>query len=309
MVYDMNWRDLPSLTSLRAFTAAAEHRNLTKAARALNVTHSAVGQQIKALERDLGTRLMTRTQHGITLTPQGEFLSKGLLEAFASIAALTEGLSAAEAARPLLVSVTPMFASAFLVPRLSAFIEANPSFELNLDSTIEAVNLKPGGVDMAIRYGTGRWPGLDAELLLPGCLTVVASRELIGDQRIADPIQLLDFPLLQEHASVEFDLWLEKVGIPVNAKRKVVRMPGNMLLDGIRNGDGVGATVPAFIKDELTSGKLVALFDDPIPDIGYYLVTKPGPKRAPLKVFTQWLQRSVSEHERSFFRWKPAHLL
>jgi len=305
----MEWRDLPSLTSLRAFAAAAEHQSLTKAARALNVTHSAVGQQIKALERELGTRLVMRTQHGITLTPQGAFLAKGLLEAFVSMAALTEGLSAAEAVRPLLVSVTPMFASAFLVPRLSAFIETHPSIELNLDSTIEAVELKPGGVDMAIRYGTGRWAGLDAELLLPGCLTVVASRKLIGTQRITDPRQILDFPLLQEHASIEFDTWLEKVGISRHEKRKVVRMPGNMLLEGIRNGDGIGATAPPFISDELKSGELIALFDDPIPDIGYYLVTLPGAKRPPLKVFTQWLQHSVSEYERSLFRWKPAHLL
>lgn len=305
----MEWRDLPSLTSLRAFAAAAEHQSLTKAARALNVTHSAVGQQIKALERELGTRLVMRTQHGITLTPQGAFLAKGLLEAFVSMAALTEGLSAAEAARPLLVSVTPMFASAFLVPRLSAFIETHPSIELNLDSTIEAVELKPDGVDMAIRYGTGRWAGLDAELLLPGCLTVVASRKLIGTQRITDPRQILDFPLLQEHASIEFDTWLEKVGISRHEKRKVVRIPGNMLLEGIRNGDGIGATAPPFISDELKSGELIALFDDPIPDIGYYLVTLPGTKRPPLKVFTQWLQRSVSEYERSLFRWKPAHML
>lgn len=305
----MEWRNLPSLTSLRAFAAAAEHQSLTKAARALNVTHSAVGQQIKALERELGTRLVMRTQHGITLTPQGAFLAKGLLEAFVSMAALTEGLSAAEAARPLLVSVTPMFASAFLVPRLSAFIETHPSIELNLDSTIEAVELKPGGVDMAIRYGTGRWAGLDAELLLPGCLTVVASRKLIGTQRITDPRQILDFPLLQEHASIEFDTWLEKVGISRHEKRKVVRMPGNMLLEGIRNGDGIGATAPPFISDELKSGELVALFDDPIPDIGYYLVTLPGTKRPPLKVFTQWLQHSVTEYERSLFRWRPAHML
>ena len=305
----MAWRNLPSLTSLRAFAAAAEHQSLTKAARALNVTHSAVGQQIKALEREIGTRLVMRTQHGITLTPQGAFLAKGLLEAFVSMAALTEGLSAAEAARPLLVSVTPMFASAFLVPRLSAFIETHPSIELNLDSTIEAVELKPGGVDMAIRYGTGRWAGLDAELLLPGCLTVVASRKLIGTQRITDPRQILDFPLLQEHASIEFDTWLEKVGISRHEKRKVVRMPGNMLLEGIRNGDGIGATAPPFISDELKSGELVALFDDPIPDIGYYLVTLPGTKRPPLKVFTQWLQHSVTEYERSLFRWRPAHML
>ncbi|WP_298987202.1 LysR family transcriptional regulator [uncultured Roseibium sp.] len=64
----MDWHTLPSLTSLRAFAAAAEHRNLTKAARALNVTHSAISQQIRGLERRLGTRLIIRTQHGISLT-------------------------------------------------------------------------------------------------------------------------------------------------------------------------------------------------------------------------------------------------
>ena len=305
----MNWSTLPSLTSLRAFAAAAEHRNLTKAAAALNVTHSAVSQQIRVLERLLGTRLITRAQHGISLTPQGEYLSTGLLEAFAAMATLTENLSDTEAARPLLVSATPMFSSAFLMPRLSAFIEAYPDIELNLDSTIEAVALKPGGVDVAIRYGTGQWPGLNAQLLLPGCLTVVASRDLIGDRVFADPSELLDYPLLQEHASVEFDLWLEKVGIPAAAKRKVVRMPGNMLLNGIRRGDGIGATVPAFIADELNSGKLVALFDDPIPGIGYYLVTLPGAVRPTLTLFTRWLQQSMTEYEKSLFRWPPAHLL
>lgn len=305
----MNWSALPSLTSLRAFAAAAEYRNLTKAAAALNVTHSAVSQQIRALERHLGTRLVTRTQHGIDLTSQGEFLSTGLLEAFAAMASLTENVSTAEAVRPLLVSATPMFSSAFLMPRLSAFISEYPSIELRIESTIQAVDLMPGGIDLAIRYGTGHWPGLEAKLLLPGCLTVVASRDLIGDRAFTDPSELLEFPLLQEHASVEFDVWLEKVGVSPKAKRKVVRMPGNMLLDGIRRGDGIGATVPAFVAEELKSGQLVALFDDPIPEIGYYLVTLPGVDRSAAKRFMQWLSKSITEYEQSLFRWKPAHLL
>ncbi|MEM7169845.1 MAG: LysR substrate-binding domain-containing protein [Pseudomonadota bacterium] len=305
----MDWHRLPSLTSLKAFAATAEHRNLTKAAAALNVTHSAISQQIRGLERSLGTKLIIRNQHGISLTSQGEYLSLGLLEAFAAMATLTEELSNAEATRSLLVSATPMFASSFLMPRLANFIEENPNLELRIESTIEAVDLKPGGVDLAIRYGTGRWSGLQAELLLPGCLTVVASRDLIGDRMFSEPSELLDYPLLQEHASVEFDLWLKKVGISPNTERKVIRVPGNMLLDGIRRGDGIGATVPAFVTDELNSGKLVALFDDPIPNIGYYLVTLPGARRPALKLFIRWLLRSINEYEKTLFRWKPTHLL
>ena len=305
----MDWRTLPSLRSLRAFAAAAEFRNLTRAAEALNVTHSAVSQQIRGLEQHLGTRLITRTRHGISLTSQGEFLSAGLLEAFAAMATLTESVSSVEAVRPLVVSATPMFSSAFLMPRLSTFIAEFPHIELRIDSTIQAVDLKPGGIDMAIRYGTGRWPGLVSQMLLPGCLTVVASSKLIGNRVLRDPVELLDFTLLQEHASVEFDLWLEKVGIPPDADRRVVRMPGNMLLDGIRRGDGIGATVPAFVSDELKSGQLVALFDDPIPQIGYYLVALPGPVRPAAKLFMQWLSKSITEYEKSLFQWTPAHLL
>ena len=305
----MDWHVFPSLTSLRAFAAAAEHRNLTRAAEALNVTHSAVSQQIRGLEQHLGTRLITRTRHGISLTWQGEFLSAGLLEAFATMASLTESVSSAEAVRPLVVSATPMFSSAFLMPRLSTFIAEFPQIELRIDSTIQAVDLKPGGIDMAIRYGTGRWPGLVSQMLLPGCLTVVASSELIGNRVLKHPDELLEFTLLQEHASVEFDLWLEKVGIPPDAERRVVRMPGNMLLDGIRRGDGIGATVPAFIADDLKSGQLVALFDDPIPQIGYYLVMLPGPVRPATRLFMQWLSKSITEYEKSLFQWTPAHLL
>ncbi len=298
----MKWRNLPPLTALRAFAATAEHRNVSHAAAALNVTHSAVSQQIRHLEQHLGVRLIIRNRRGITLTQQGEYLAQGLAPAFAAMADLTEALGQAEAARPLLVSVTPMFASAFLVPRLADFMQTHPEVELNLDSTIEAVALDAGGVDMAIRYGTGDWPGLEVELLLPGCLTVVAVPELANRVPIRAPVDLLQLPILQEHASIEFDSWLRKVGVPDDLPRKVVRLPGNMLLDGVRRGDGIGATAPPFIVDDLRSGALVPLFDDPIPGVGYYLVTRKGPQRTALKTFVHWLKRSVSDEERGFFR-------
>ena len=202
-----------------------------------------------------------------------------------------------------------MFSSAFLMPRISDFLEAHPKIELNIQSTIEAVTLVPGGVDMAIRYGTGDWPGLDSELVLPGCLTVVASPDLVGRDAIKHPRDLLKFPILQEQASVEFDLWLEKVGVPPDEPRNVIRLPGNMLLDGVRRGDGISATVPAFISDELKAGKLITLFDDPIPNIGYYLVSLPGIKRPALPLFAKWLKKTVTDYERSLFQWRPAHML
>ena len=187
-----------------------------------------------------------------------------------------------------------MFAAGFLTSRLSDFMNRYPGIELSIETTIESVDLNKRDVDMAIRYGTGGWSGLDSELLLPGRLTMVASRKLISDRTFSHPIELLDFPVLQEFASVEVDLWFEKVGVPSSAKKNLLRVPGNILLDGIRRGEGIGATVPAFISEELKSGELVALFDDPVADIGYYMVNLGAVNRPSLELFKNWLRESVT---------------
>lgn len=285
----MDWSNLPPLNALRAFSAVAEHQSLTKAGNALNVTHAAVSQQIRNLEKHLGAQLVQRNGRGVALTPQGLELADTLQQSFADIAMSVETLSASNIIRPLQISMTPMFASGFLLPRLASFSAAHPDIELMLDPQIATVDLNPGGTDMAIRFGTGNWPGLEAELLMPGCLTVVAAKSLIGTQKLTNPAQLLDYPILQELASTEFADWLESRGVPAEAKRNVIHMPGNMLLDGLRRGDGICATVPIFIHDELKSGDLVILFEDPIPNIGYYIVTRPGVQRPPLRSFINWL--------------------
>ena len=68
----------------------------------------------------------------------------------------------------------------------------------------------------------------------------------------------------------------------------ITRMPGNLLLDGLRRGDGIVATVPRFIEDDLKAGRLVILFEDRL-DAGYHIVTRPGVQRAPLQTFIRWL--------------------
>lgn len=291
----MDWRTIPPLTALRAFSAVAEHKNVTKAGEALFVTHAAVSQQIRILENHLGIKLVVRNSRGISLTPSGEYLAKGLLSAFGEISAILRNLSEIEASRPLVISTTPMFAAGFLKPLLSDFWKQHPGIELSIESTIEAVDLNNRDVDMAIRYGTGDWSGTISELLLPGRLTVVASRSLIADRHFSHPIELLEFPILQEFASVEFDLWLEKAGVPPTMKRNVLRVPGNILLDGIRRGDGIGATVPAFISEELRTGELIALFDDPVPNIGYYMVKTASTNRTSLELLKNWLKESVEK--------------
>lgn len=287
----MDWSELPPLNALRAFAAVAETRSLTRAADTLNVTRPAISQQIRNLENHLGEPLLIRGRRGVALTSQGEILAHSLLAAFANIADATRQFSTSEASRTLHVTTTPMFASSFLVPRLAAFRAAHPGIELMLNPTSELVDLELGGVDLAIRYGNGDWPGVEAELFFKGSFAVVAARSLIGDRKITEPTEILDYPILQELGSTEFSEWMDRQGLKPGPGAKITRMPGNLLLDELRRGDGIVATVPRFIKDDIRSGRLVVLFEDR-QDAGYYLLTRPGTHRPPLRTFLRWL-RSV----------------
>lgn len=157
-----------------------------------------------------------------------------------------------------------------------------------LNPTSEFLDLDPGGIDLAIRYGTGDWPGLDSELLFEAPFAVVAATALVGDRKFAAPAAIMQFPLLLELGSSEFTGWMTRQGLDPAAHRNVTRMPGNLLLDGLRRGDGIVATVPRFVEDGIAAGALRVLFTDRH-DAGYHLVTRPGARRAPLRAFIGWL--------------------
>jgi len=285
----MDWLDIPPLNALRAFAAVAETRSLTKAAEALNVTRPAISQQIRNLESHLNEPLLVRGRRGVILTPRGETLAYSILSAFADIADATRQFSISEASRALHVTTTPMFAASFLVPRLAAFRRAHPGIELMLNPTCEFIDPTPGGIDMAIRYGTGDWPGVESELLFVGCFAVVAATSLIGDREFTEPSQIMEYPLLLELGYREFTDWMTGQGLDVAEHENVTRMPGNLLLDGLRRGEGIVATVPRFIEHDIKAGRVRVLFTDR-EDAGYYLLTRPGVQRPPLRTFIRWLK-------------------
>ena len=97
----MSWADLPSLSSLRAFAAVAATGSYTQAATALNVSHAAVSQQVKALEERLAVPLVVRDGRGIALTDEGKALARDLATGFAAIRRGVESLTGADAERPV----------------------------------------------------------------------------------------------------------------------------------------------------------------------------------------------------------------
>ncbi len=284
---------MPPLSALRAFEAAARLGSLSGAARELNVTHPAIAQQVRRLEAWFGASLLVRAGRGVEATEAGTRLAAGLTEGFGAIRRAVESVT--EDDRPLSVTLTPTFAAYWLMPRLGAFRAAHPEIPLTLDPTSESVDLRRGAHDLAIRFGAGNWAGLEAERLLPSDFVVAAAPALLAGRRIETPADLLDLPWVQELGTDELRVWMAAQGVPDAAPRNVARMPGNMMLDAIRRGEAIGITGRAWLSHDIGTGALVTLFDHAqSPDLGYWIVTLPGPRRAAAKAFVGWLRREAA---------------
>src|SRR5246127_5799396 len=156
---------LPPLGALRAFEAAARHMSFSRAAAELHVTPAAVSHQIHALEQDLGVKLFHRMNRSIELTVSARVLLPGLSEAFAGIRSSVRRLEAHNDTGTLTVTASPSIAAKWLVLRLHRFQEQHPEIDVRISATDEVVDLTRGDFDIAIRYGTGKYPGLGVELL------------------------------------------------------------------------------------------------------------------------------------------------
>jgi len=289
----MKWRELPPLAALRAFAAYVETGSVVAAGGALSVSHAAVSQQLRALETHLGVSLLDRSGRALRLTSDGEILAQGCADGFGQIARAVALVSGAEALRPLHISPTPSFAAAWLMPRLPEFRATNPGLNIVLDPTPELVTLAPGGVDLSIRYGNGDWPGLDSEMLLETAMVVVAAPSLVEGLDTSDPGSLSVLPWLEEVGTTESTRWLDARGVARGMRGSLTQVPGNLLLDGARDGQGVAVTVRHFVEPDIQSSRLCVLHEDASPGTGYYLVTRPGIHRPPLKAFMRWIRRAA----------------
>lgn len=292
----MDWLALPPMAALRAFAAYAETGNVSRAGEALNVSHAAISQQLRALEAHMGLSLLDRSGRQAELTPEGAQLAAALREGFEAISQVCGELTGREAARPLIVSATPSMASAWLLPRLADFRAKHPGIDLMLDASAELREIGPGGTDVALRYGSGTWPGLEAQLLVRSPVVVVAAPSLLEALPEGGPAALADYPWLQEIGTTEASEFLRRHGaLPgPEAGSGVMSMPGNLMLEAARAGQGLAPLALVSVQADIAAGRLVEIFRDRA-EKGYWIVHRPGVQRPALKLFTAWLKRQADE--------------
>ena len=259
-------RQIPPLTALRAFEAAARLGGVSKAADELHVTHAAVSHQIRALEEWFGVSLFDRAGRRIRLTEAGAKLLGPVSAAFDGIASAVELVCEDMNQKVLTVSAAPSVAYKLLVPRLGSFAALEPDVEVHHSVTL--ANFVSDGIDVAVRFGRGDWPGTISKRIMDGFAQPFASPALLKsaghtlDDLPLTPEQIATLPLHHEDSTEFWRTWFEKAGAPgLRFRRGAVFHDAASILNVAVAGQGVVLARPALAESELGSGMLAALSD------------------------------------------------
>lgn len=291
----MDWAKIPSLSALRAFEAAARHQNLSAAARELNVTHAAIAQHVRALEADFDESLLVRQGRGVALTEPGRQFADALAEGFHTISEGVSALRLRGVERPLNITVTPAFAANWLMPRIGDFWTKHPDIKLNINPSTTLVDLKRDGFDLAVRYGTGDWPGLETQVLTDADYWGVVHPDLVAGRTITSLRDLQDLPWLLDAHVMERKVILEREGVDFAALNLTILNTNDLVLSAAVAGLGVTFQPRSIIEREIASGQLIKVIELKEKDLGYHLVTPPDRMSANLRIFMSWLRKKARD--------------
>jgi len=286
------------LNILPTFRVVARLGNLRAAAQELHLTHSAVSQQIKLLEDQLGFELFDRRGRRIVLNAAGAALLRHVEPA---LDRLDEGLRAAVAtakgeAQRIRLTLLPSFAQRWLLPRMSRWRERHPEINLEVHATQQMVDLVREGYHVALRQGAGPWRGLQAVQLIDSPLIALgspaAARRLQGRGTDA----LAEEPLLGEASW--WERWFALGGSRVVVNPVATFNDAGLMLQAVEQDMGIGLAREVLAADALRQGQLVRLSPWALPDNSVYAFWCVFPPELadwpPLLAFRAWLQEELA---------------
>lgn len=281
-----------SLSSLRAFEAAARHLNLTRAGLELRVSQAAVSHQIKGLEDVLGVRLFRRLPRGLALTDEGQALVPVLSESFGRIQAVLNRFENGRFRDVVTTSVVGTFATGWLLRRLDEFRDAHPHVDLRILTNNNRVDIAGEGLDFAIRFGNGSWTGLESILLMTAPLSPVCAPDMA--RRLERPADITQECLLRSYRSDEWSRWFSSAGLPTPLVRGLVFDSSTTMAEAAAQGAGIALLPVRMFQHDIKSGRLVQPFDLEV-ELGCYWLTSLKSKRQTraMRDFADWLQTAA----------------
>ncbi|SNY93167.1 LysR family transcriptional regulator, regulator of gene expression of beta-lactamase [Cohaesibacter sp. ES.047] len=289
----MDRPDIP-LNALRTFEAVARQGSFTNAAIELRVTQAAVSHQIARLEELLGFQLFHRTRGGLSLTSEANLLLPVLTSSLDRIGGMLDRVQGHRFEETLNVGVVTTFAAGWLLERLEEFESLYPEIRIRLFTNNNRVNIAQEGLDAAIRFGDGRWSGLEAKPLMttpltPLCAPSVAAR-LEGDKT-----RLPDHVLLRSYRADEWPLWFIKTGMVPPLLEGPVFDSSVAMADLAAGGYGIALLPVKMFQSRVAMGNLVRCFEEEIVTGSYWITRlstkEPNPAYA---VFESWLIQATS---------------
>ncbi|SDR60849.1 transcriptional regulator, LysR family [Rhizobiales bacterium GAS113] len=290
----MGKRVLPPLSALRAFEAAARHMSFVRAAEELNVTPSAVSHQVKLLETWLEARLFHRGARPSKLTDRGQTYFRSVERAFDLLASATSETRTGAARSSLTVATMDSFASNWLVPRLHRFRSMHPTLDIRITLDDRMVDFVKDAVDIAIRYGRGRWPGAEAELLFDEEVFPVCCPSLMtGAHPLGQLADLRFHTLLHDSARIGWARWLKEAALDdvIDASKGPVFGRSYLAIQAAGNCEGVALASGPLVSDAIARGQLIRPFDTKVvAEDAYFLVYRAQtPIPAKVASFRKWL--------------------
>jgi LysR family glycine cleavage system transcriptional activator len=298
-------RRLPSLSALRAFEATARHQSAKLAAQELSVTPTAVSHQLRQLEDTLGVALFIRKPRQLVLTPEGRAMQEVLSDAFDAIGGVVAQLRAQPQRQVITLSTTPAIAARWLLPWVCVLRDAHPDLDLRIHATHDAVALDGISADLAVRYGSGPWPGMVAEKLFDTFFIPACSPSL----KLTDPAELPRHPLIHFEPQLgrgrvpNWRTWQQQAQVPgLDPHAGLSLSDETHTITAALDGQGVALMGKVLITDELRSGRLVQPFGPEIEGEPFQLVYPEQRRRDPLilavREWVMLLRSGLSVHGR-----------
>ena len=296
-------RSLLPLNALRAFDAAARHMSFKLAADDLSVTPAAISQQIRSLEDFLGVDLFRRTNRSLVLTEAAQLSLLPLKEGFERLEEAVDIIAGSKSSTVLKVSVSPSFASKWLVPRLASYYERRPDAIVKISATMQVTDFKAEDTDVAIRYGRGNYDGLRSEELLRETLFPVCAPGLF-DGEAATPCAVLKHTLIHDDSSIEdesapnWTMWLKAAGVTAPDGMPAIHFNNNALaIEAAVAGRGVALARSAIAEEDIKAGRLIKPFGEAVPvNFAHHIVyPKEKIKNERVQDFIEWLREETSK--------------
>ncbi|OIN09156.1 LysR family transcriptional regulator [Oceanisphaera psychrotolerans] len=286
-----------SPNSLRVFETAARLLSFTAAARELRSTQSAVSQQIRSLEQQLGLPLFERIYRGVRLTDAGQALFVSVQDGFATIEHTLERLQQQQQHPRVNILTDFSFAAYWLMPRLPQFRRLHPQIDVRIMTNQGVFDWRDKEVDVAIVFCDERTlttvPRLFHEEVFPVCSPAFLQQHgpIDGLARLAD-LPLLTLTADQGQSWMDWPGYFQqRAGINYLQSPELTFNNYTLLLQAVIAGQGIGMGWGGLVDSLLDSGILIALDTQPLrSQRGYGLIdAHPKVSSDAKRLLLQWV--------------------